>query len=250
MLEVMSDLPAGVAGVRIHGTITAAEYREVMRRLLDGPRREGRPLRLLVVFAGDFTGFTAGAALEDAKLALRSWRRDDRIAVVADVPWIRHGVRLLDVLIPMEVRDFSRDDEGAALVWLAEPAHEGLEVHLDEALGVVVVEPHGRIRDGDFTALARMVDAYLENHELRGVVIHARSIPGWESFTALQEHVRFVREHHRRVGRVAIAGGGAILERAPALARHFVAAELRHFAHDELAAAIAWAAEGHAVGAL
>jgi hypothetical protein len=54
--------------------------------------------------------------------------------------------------------------------------------------------------------------------------------------------VRFVRDHHRAVRRVALAVDGTVAELAPRLAQHFVRAELRHFGYDELDEAVAWAA--------
>jgi hypothetical protein len=111
--------------------------------------------------------------------------------------------------------------------------------------GVVIVEPSGPLQEEDFKTLAARVDEYLEKEgNLQGLLIHARSFPGWESFGAFLSHVRFVRNHHRRIRRVAIAADGAIPSLAPRLAGHFVSAEIRHFPYSELEAAKEWAANG------
>ena len=78
-----------------------------------------------------------------------------------------------------------------------------------------------------------------------GVVLHARAFPGWENVGSLLRHVRFVRDHHRTVRRVALAADAKLADLAPRLAEHFVRAELRHFGYDELDDAIAWAAGPH-----
>lgn len=73
-------------------------------------------------------------------------------------------------------------------------------------------------------------------------MIHAREFPGWENVGSLLRHVRFVRDHHRRVRRVALAADSKLAGLMPHLANHFVQAEVRRFGHDEFEDALAWAA--------
>jgi hypothetical protein len=54
-------------------------------------------------------------------------------------------------------------------------------------------------------------------------------------------HLRFVRDHHRRVRRVALAVDGALAGLAAGVAGHFVHAQLRRFGYDRLDDAITWA---------
>jgi hypothetical protein len=72
-------------------------------------------------------------------------------------------------------------------------------------------------------------------------VIHARRFPGWENLGALMKHVRFVRDHHRKIARIALAADSAMASVAPSVAEHFVKAEVKAFRYDELDRAIAWA---------
>jgi hypothetical protein len=51
-----------------------------------------------------------------------------------------------------------------------------------------------------------------------------------------------VRDHHRRVRRVALAADTKLADLVPRLAEHFVKAEIRHFDYDDLDDAVAWAA--------
>jgi hypothetical protein len=107
--------------------------------------------------------------------------------------------------------------------------------------GVLVLKPEGALRREDFTALAAAVDPFLEESgELRGVLVDAPSFPGWADFAALVSHVRFVRDHHRRVRRVALVTDSPVLAVAPAIARHFVSAEVRRFEPANRADALAW----------
>ena len=78
------------------------------------------------------------------------------------------------------------------------------------------------------------------NGELRGLLIEAEVFPGWEGFSGLTADLRFVRDHHRLIRRVAVVSDGALLSRLPQLASHFVAAEVRHFAKARQAEALDW----------
>jgi hypothetical protein len=60
-------------------------------------------------------------------------------------------------------------------------------------------------------------------------LIHAKSFPGWKDFGALLAHLRFLKEHLRRIEKVAVVADGAIANIMPNLANHFVHAQVQHF---------------------
>lgn len=104
---------------------------------------------------------------------------------------------------------------------------------------ILILRPQGPLNARDFTSLATIVDSWLaRGGTLRGVLISAKSFPGWEDLDGLIAHLRFVRNHHDRVERIAIVADGFVAKVLPNVARHFVHAKLRHFADD--AAALAW----------
>jgi hypothetical protein len=110
-----------------------------------------------------------------------------------------------------------------------------------EAEGILVLEPISALSADDFRGLAVSVDAYLTEHPtLQGMLIHAQNFPGWESFAGLSAHLRFVREHHKRIERIAIVTDSPLGTVAPALAKHFVSAQIRRFAYSEFEEAMLW----------
>jgi hypothetical protein len=110
--------------------------------------------------------------------------------------------------------------------------------------GILVVEPKGRLEAADFAALTREVDPYIEAEGgLRGLMIQSESFPGWGDFGALISHLRFVRDHHHKIARVAAVTDSAFLSIAPRIASHFVQAEVQHFEFGEREAALAWLRE-------
>lgn len=107
--------------------------------------------------------------------------------------------------------------------------------------GLLLFAPDGPLAAADFAAAAALADPWIEQHgKLTGLLIHARTFPGWEDFAGLVAHLRFVRGHHAQIRRIALASDTALKSIGPALARHFVAAEVRVFDYDQRDAALAW----------
>ncbi len=243
MLERMQDLPAGIYGVRATGKVSKEDYDRIVAPLLEEARREGRRIRFLYHFAPGFAGFTASGAWEDAEIGLRYLRLFERCAIVSDKDWIRGASRVVGTLLPCPVRVFRDIERDDAVAWLAAPAAAAqLDHRLIPDRDVLVVEPHGRLTVEDFDAIAVTVDPWIEaGHELHGIVVHSREFPGWETVGSFLRHLQFVRNHHRRIRRVALAADGKMAKLAPALVETFVGAEIRHFGYGELERAIDWA---------
>src|SRR6478609_6492088 len=97
-----------------------------------------------------------------------------------------------------------------------------LDVELLRDKGIAVITPEGKLEASDFERVGHVVDPFLEeNGMLNGLLVQARSFPGWADFAALSTHIRFVKDHHRRVRRVAIVSDSPVLKVMPVLARHF-----------------------------
>ena len=75
---------------------------------------------------------------------------------------------------------------------------------------------------------------------MHGLLIDAEAFPGWSDFAALLAHLRFVRDHHRKIEKVAVVSDSRFLAAAPAVASHFVQADIRHFPHAQRDDALAW----------
>ena len=116
-----------------------------------------------------------------------------------------------------------------------------LQHELMQDRGILILKPEGALRSEDFTALAATIDPYIEqNGKLNGLMIEAPSFPGWENFAALVSHLRFVRDHHRQIRRIAVVSDSPLLTAAPKIASHFVNAQVRAFDATSRAAALAW----------
>ncbi|MDD5389631.1 MAG: STAS/SEC14 domain-containing protein [Gallionellaceae bacterium] len=109
---------------------------------------------------------------------------------------------------------------------------------------ILLLSPEGPLEAADFTKLAGLVDAYLaRNRKLRGVLIKAKSFPGWKDFGALLAHLKFVKAHHQDIEKVAVVADGAVANVMPNIANHFVHAQVRHFDLESENAAWVWLKE-------
>ena len=116
-----------------------------------------------------------------------------------------------------------------------------LKVELDEVEGIAILEPDGELSKSDFISASKIIDPYIESvGELKGIIIHVQSFPGWDSFSSLIAHLKFVREHHKKVSRIAFATDSPIGGFAENIASHFVNAEIKNFEFSELETSRKW----------
>ncbi len=117
-----------------------------------------------------------------------------------------------------------------------------LQVEIDKKKGIALLEPDGPLSRDDFESAARLIDPYIEKvGQLNGLVIHARSFPGWDSFSGLSSHLKFVREHHKKIARVAFVTDSGVGDFGESVASHFVNAEIKGFPYQQLEQAKKWA---------
>ncbi len=116
-----------------------------------------------------------------------------------------------------------------------------LKIELDEDVGIAILEPDGELSEGDFNAASQVIDPFLEkNNALRGIIIHVKSFPGWDSFSSLVAHLKFVKDHHKKITRIAFATDSPIGSIAEKVATHFVNAEIKNFDFDALEDSRKW----------
>ncbi len=116
-----------------------------------------------------------------------------------------------------------------------------VNVEFDEQSGIVTLIPSDKLREEDFASVAEMVDPYIVEHgKLNGLIIYTKTFPGWDDFSALITHIRFVKDHHRHIDKVALVSDMVIHDFATRIANHFVNAEVASFDYNALADARKW----------
>jgi len=120
-----------------------------------------------------------------------------------------------------------------------------LDYELHRAEGILILIPGGPLESADFEKLVRDVDPYImEKGKLNGLMIHVKSFPGWDNFAAFLSHMKFVKNHHQKVKKIAAVTGSGFLSIMPQVANHFIRAEVRHFDYDDKDAALNWLKAG------
>ena len=121
MIEVLSDMPKGVTGIRVSGRLAGDQLREVkpmVEKMLQTDE-----IRIVEVIGPDYEGFGPGGLFEDLKLAfgtvLPHHSAFKRIAVVSDKAWVGQTVHALSWMMPGELAVFKLDELEQAKAWAA-----------------------------------------------------------------------------------------------------------------------------------
>ena len=110
--------------------------------------------------------------------------------------------------------------------------------------GIVIIEPSGRLEHTDFDQLTKGIDAYInEKGYVNGLIIHTKNFSGWESFRGFTHHMKFIKDHHKKIKKVAAVSDAKFMSIAPMIANHFVSADVKHFGYAEMDAAMKWIQE-------
>ena len=113
------------------------------------------------------------------------------------------------------------------------------EMHHDR--GVLIVKPQGPLEKEDFATLSREADSYIASHgALDGFMICAAKFPGYKNARGLISHLRFVRDHHRNIKKVAFVSDSRFYEIASRVVSRCVRPEVKHFTFQYQTSALDW----------
>lgn len=118
-VTVMDDLPDDVLGLSVEGVVTARDYAETVVPMIDARLARHPAISLVYRIGPEFEAWTAGAVWNDALVGLKHLTAFRRVAVVSDIGWIRHAVRLFAPMIPAEVQVFGDAALAEAKAWAA-----------------------------------------------------------------------------------------------------------------------------------
>ncbi|MCF6206114.1 MAG: STAS/SEC14 domain-containing protein [Sulfurovum sp.] len=112
-----------------------------------------------------------------------------------------------------------------------------LSITLDREEAIVTLEPSGVLTEDDFKTAVKVIDPFIKQHgKLTGLIIETKDFPGWKDFAAFTAHLKFIRNHHKKVKKLAFVTDSSIGDFAEKIGSHFVEAEVKTFpygAHKE-----------------
>jgi hypothetical protein len=114
--------PDQVAAVKISGTMTGADYDQMIAEVECKLARHEKIGVLLDL--SEFKDFTCDAAWKDIKYDVSKFhelKRFPREAIITDKAWMRVAAEIADPLIPhVAIRPFGPNEREAAMAWVAE----------------------------------------------------------------------------------------------------------------------------------
>jgi len=126
-----------------------------------------------------------------------------------------------------------------------------VKIEFNERRNVVILTPDAILTVDDIQEISKTIDAHINQSDtIPNLVLCATHPPHWDSFKAVKEHFKLVRNHHRLIKKVAVVSDNFAMKALPYLMDHFVQAKVRHFSGSRMQAAIDWAeaAEDHPGG--
>ena len=116
-----------------------------------------------------------------------------------------------------------------------------MNVILDEKNSLAILEPHEALSEEDFKYAGSIIDSFIQNDgHLKGIIIHVKTFPWWDSFSGFISHFKFINEHHKKVSYVVFATDSTLIDIVEPITKHFVSAKVKIFSYDELKNAKEW----------
>jgi SpoIIAA-like len=118
MIEALKGFPTKVLAFACKGHVTKRDYETVLIPAVEEALKQQGKVRLYYQIATDFSGIEPGAMWDDFKVGMEHLLRWECIAVVTDVDWIRHTLRVFSFVIPGAVKIFRLNEEAQAREWI------------------------------------------------------------------------------------------------------------------------------------
>ena len=119
MIEIIQGLPDNVVAVIASGKVTGEDYDSVLIPVIEEKLKKHDKIRVLYALGPDYSGFTAGAMWDDAKIGIRHLTAYEKVAVVSDANWITGAAKFFAFIIPCPVKIFSFDKLSEAKEWIS-----------------------------------------------------------------------------------------------------------------------------------
>lgn len=114
-----------------------------------------------------------------------------------------------------------------------------LSLNRDKSYAILSVT--GPISVYDIENLTKEVDQYIEEFGmLSGLIIKVKQFPGWDNLDSFFHHLKFVKNHHKVIGKIGFMTEDNLISHFPSLAGHFVKAELKRFDFGHMDEAVEW----------
>ena len=116
-----------------------------------------------------------------------------------------------------------------------------IKVEIDKENKIAILEPQDALTQSDFVYAKSLIDPFIEQEgKLNGIIIYTKDFPGWNSFAGFLTHMEFIKEHHKKIKKLAFVTDSYVGDMAEKIGSHFVSAEVKNFDYDALREAKEW----------
>ncbi|MCS0503689.1 STAS/SEC14 domain-containing protein [Ancylobacter mangrovi] len=119
MIELLEGFPPNVVAVRASGQISSKDYETVLTPKVEAAFATHGKVSVYYEVEGDTLGFEPGAMWADLRLGMGHITGWDKVAVVTDIPWLRHATEFFRFMMPAEARVFGLTEADAARTWIS-----------------------------------------------------------------------------------------------------------------------------------
>lgn len=119
MIEILTDVPANVAGFRAVGEVTKDDFKTVVFPVVDEIVIRTGELNYLLIVDTPLKNFTAGAWVQDMMLGIQEITKWNRVAIVSDSEALNTFTDIFSVLVPGEFKGFLPEELPQAVNWVA-----------------------------------------------------------------------------------------------------------------------------------
>lgn len=241
MITQQEGRPEGTLEFHFTGKITSEDYKTTLVPAIEDALAEHERVKLLCVMGDEFEGYAFEAVWADTKLGLDHWKGFDRIAVVTEIPWLRGAIKAISFMFPCPVMMFDLNELNDARRWLSESLGS---IHLDPLGGPVLhVSLIGKLEPSAYEHAEEDLTRFIAEHGKIRLLVDLSEFDGWESLSALGQHVSLLREHRHAPEKVAVVGNEAWQRLAQRIFGRFTKAEVRFFPTSDLTSAEDWVAQ-------
>jgi SpoIIAA-like len=118
MIELLKGFPDNIVALACKGQVTRRDYETVLVPAVEKALKQHRNVRVYYQIGAEFVGIDPGAVWDDFTVGLEHLMRWERIAVVTDLDWIRHTIKIFSFLMPGEVKIFPTSEAAEAREWI------------------------------------------------------------------------------------------------------------------------------------
>jgi hypothetical protein len=119
MIQIITNLPANVAGFRASGEVTKDDYQNVVEPHVKSLVEKTGELNFLLKLDTDVKNFTAGAWLSDLSLGIKHLTKWNRAAIVSDSDAVINFTDGFSYLAPGEFKGFKKSEFEDAVNWVS-----------------------------------------------------------------------------------------------------------------------------------